>query len=123
MSAQVVLDPFGEAGERRVEFATPSRASEAHSVRRAAGVQFGGLEAVPDGVPPRGHRGGVAADQQRLPSRNSRVRGGWWWDLCAVRVHGRSLTVPGAFTSSRWDAGFEQKPAMIREYWSRAVSG
>lgn len=59
----------------------------------------------------------------RIEKRRHQARSGEWWDVCAVRVRGRGLTVPGVFTSKRWDADFEEKLAVIREYWSRAVVG
>ncbi|MDX3799355.1 hypothetical protein [Streptomyces sp. AK04-3B] len=59
----------------------------------------------------------------RIEKRRHQARSGEWWDVCAVRVRGRELTVPGVFTSRRWDADFEEKLAVIREYWSRAVVG
>lgn len=59
----------------------------------------------------------------RIEKRRHQARSGEWWDVCVVRVRGRSLTVPGVFTSSRWDADCEEKLAVIREYWSRAVVG
>ncbi|MGW6563923.1 hypothetical protein [Streptomyces sp. NPDC054975] len=48
---------------------------------------------------------------------------GCWRELQAVRVRGRSLTIPGAFTSRSRDAEFEQRLAVIHERWSRAVDG
>lgn len=59
----------------------------------------------------------------RIERRRHQTRSGTWWDVCAVRIHGRSLTIPGAFTRSARDAKFEENLAVIREYWSRAVNG
>lgn len=59
----------------------------------------------------------------RIEKRSHQGRSGEWWDVRAVRVHGRALTVPGIFTNRRRDADFEKKLAIIREHWSRAVTG
>lgn len=59
----------------------------------------------------------------RIEKRQHQTRGGFWWDLRAVRVRGRSLTIPGVFTSQMRDAEFEQKLGVIHERWSRAVGG
>ncbi|MGW7541525.1 hypothetical protein ACWGKQ_10460 [Streptomyces sp. NPDC054770] len=58
-----------------------------------------------------------------IEKRQHQTRGGSWWDLRAVRVRGRSLTIPGAFTNRRSDPEFEQKLAIVHERWSRAVGG
>jgi hypothetical protein len=59
----------------------------------------------------------------RIEKRQHQVRGGFWWDLQVVRVRGRSLTIPGAFTSRVRDAEFEQKLSVVQQRWSRAVGG
>ncbi|MFD8810601.1 hypothetical protein ACFV23_03655 [Streptomyces sp. NPDC059627] len=58
-----------------------------------------------------------------IEKRQHQVRGGSWWDLRAVRVRGRSLTIPGAFTNRMGDPEFEQKLATVRACWARAVGG
>ncbi|TQJ85275.1 hypothetical protein FBY22_4034 [Streptomyces sp. SLBN-31] len=58
----------------------------------------------------------------RIEKRRHQGRSAEWWDVSAVRVRGRALTIPGVFTSRRWDDDFENKVAVIREYWSRAVA-
>ncbi|MGW5171564.1 PH domain-containing protein [Streptomyces nodosus] len=58
-----------------------------------------------------------------IERRQHLTRGGYWWDLRAVRVRGRALTIPGAFTNRTRDAAFEQKLSVIHERWSRAVGG
>lgn len=63
------------------------------------------------------------SETARIEKRRHQGRSSEWWDVCIVRVHGRVLTVPGVFTSRRWDADFEQKLVVIRAYWSRAVFG
>lgn len=59
----------------------------------------------------------------RIEKRQHLTRSGSWWDVRAVRVRGRSLTIPGAFTNRRWDAEFERKWSVIHECWSRAMGG
>ncbi|MER8091379.1 hypothetical protein ACIO6T_44475 [Streptomyces sp. NPDC087532] len=59
----------------------------------------------------------------RIEKRQHQTRSGFWWNVRAVRVRGRSLTIPGAFTNRMRDAEFEQKLAVIQERWSRAVGG
>lgn len=59
----------------------------------------------------------------RIEKRRHQARSGEWWDLCAVRVYGRSLTIPGAFASSQWDADLDEQLVVIRGYWSRADDG
>lgn len=58
----------------------------------------------------------------QIEKRRHQSRSFEWWDVRVVRVSGRSLTVPGTFTSKRYDAALEQKLALIREYWSRSTS-
>lgn len=70
-----------------------------------------------------GHRTIRWDEIARIEKRRHQTRSGEWWDVCVVRVHGRSLTMPGAFSSGQWDTDFEEKFAMIRECWSRAVDG
>ncbi|MET7276549.1 hypothetical protein ABZS59_36160 [Streptomyces flaveolus] len=59
----------------------------------------------------------------RIEKRQRLTRSGSWWDVRVVRVRGRSLTIPGAFTSRMWDAEFERKWSVIHERWSRAMGG
>ncbi|MEU8851886.1 PH domain-containing protein [Streptomyces sp. NPDC048564] len=59
----------------------------------------------------------------RIEPRSHLTRGGEWWEVRAVRVHGRPLAVPGVFSSGRRDASFEEKLAVIRRYWSHAALG
>lgn len=58
----------------------------------------------------------------RVEKRCRQTRSGTWWDVRAIRVHGRALTIPGAFTSKHADAKFEEEMAKIREYWFHAVA-
>ncbi|MEF9880856.1 hypothetical protein [Streptomyces sp. P9-A4] len=59
----------------------------------------------------------------RIEKRRHLTRSGSWWDLQVVRVRGRSLAIPGAFTNRMWDAEFERKLSVIHERWSRAIGG
>ncbi|WP_327381424.1 hypothetical protein [Streptomyces sp. NBC_01207] len=43
--------------------------------------------------------------------------GGLWWELRARRTRGRSVAIPGAFSSREGAADFERKPAVLRKYW------
>ncbi|MFB7341262.1 hypothetical protein ACFCZ6_14490 [Streptomyces hydrogenans] len=63
------------------------------------------------------------AEITRIEKRQHQARSAFWWDLQVVRVRGRSLTIPGAFTSRVRDAEFEQKLGVIQQCWSRAVGG
>ncbi|MEV6199065.1 hypothetical protein AB0M64_03730 [Streptomyces sp. NPDC051771] len=55
----------------------------------------------------------------RVERRSHATRSGEWWDVRVVRVGGRGLTVPGAFTSRRDDREFERKLVLIEDYLSR----
>nr|WP_234375407.1 PH domain-containing protein [Streptomyces sp. HYC2] len=48
-------------------------------------------------------------------------RSGTWSDVRVVRVRGRALTVPGAFTARMHDPKFEAKLATVREHRTRAA--
>ncbi|MGW0777027.1 hypothetical protein ACWD01_25975 [Streptomyces sp. NPDC002835] len=61
------------------------------------------------------------AEIAHIEKRRHQTRSGEWWDLRIVRSHGRSLSIPGVFTSNRFDNDFEAKFALIREYWSRSA--
>ncbi|MFE7854102.1 hypothetical protein [Streptomyces sp. NPDC057403] len=67
------------------------------------------------------HRSIPWSEIARIEKRRHQGRSAEWWNVRAVRVRGRALTIPGAFTSKRWDDDFENKLAVIREHWSRAV--
>ncbi|MFC9059100.1 hypothetical protein ACFTXB_13730 [Streptomyces sp. NPDC057074] len=57
----------------------------------------------------------------RIEERRRVRRSGTWSDLCVIRAHGRSLTIPGTLTNRVTDAELERKQAVIQEHWSRAV--
>ncbi|MFJ5708374.1 hypothetical protein [Streptomyces sp. NPDC093105] len=59
----------------------------------------------------------------RVERRSHTARSGEWWYLRVVRVRGRDLAVPGAFTSRRYDRDFERKLALIEDYLRRAAAG
>lgn len=59
----------------------------------------------------------------RVEKRQRVSRSGIWWDLRVVRVHGRSLTIPGTFTNRMMDTELERKQAVIQERWSLAIGG
>ncbi|MFF0597581.1 hypothetical protein [Streptomyces antibioticus] len=63
------------------------------------------------------------SDITGIEKREHHARSATWWDLRAVRVHGRPLTIPGAFTSRLWDAEFDNKLAVIQEHWTHGRSG
>ncbi|MFF5978011.1 hypothetical protein ACFY78_04065 [Streptomyces olindensis] len=56
-----------------------------------------------------------------IEKRRHQTRSGEWWDLRAVRSHGRPLAIPGAFSSRADDGDFEVKFTVIREYWARSA--
>ncbi|MFI8234998.1 hypothetical protein ACIGDI_40020 [Streptomyces sp. NPDC085900] len=56
-----------------------------------------------------------------IKKRRHQGRSAEWWELRIIRQRGRSLGVPGAFTSRRYDDTFENKLVLIREYWARSV--
>ncbi|MFJ9865898.1 hypothetical protein [Streptomyces sp. NPDC101165] len=59
------------------------------------------------------------AEVTRIEMRSYHARLGDWWELRVFRVHGRSLRVPGAFSSSRKDVeDLKTKLSVIRAYWS-----
>ncbi|WP_454439886.1 hypothetical protein [Tsukamurella paurometabola] len=59
----------------------------------------------------------VTAIEKRLRT----VRSGTWSEIRVVRVKGRALTVPGAYTARWQDTKFEAKLATIRQHWARAA--
>lgn len=56
-----------------------------------------------------------------IEKRRHQARSGEWWDLRIVRAHGRTLTIPGAFSSRMDDVTFEEKYILICEYWARST--
>lgn len=58
----------------------------------------------------------------KIEPRRHQTRGGAWWEVRVHRVRGRSLTIPGIFTSHRRDEVFERNLAVVREYWARATA-
>ncbi|MGW2764710.1 hypothetical protein [Streptomyces sp. NPDC001275] len=63
--------------------------------------------------------GEVAGIEERCRT----VRGGTRSEVRIVRIRGRALTVPGAFTARMHDPKFEAKLATIREHRNRAADG
>lgn len=57
-----------------------------------------------------------------IESRSHETRGGAWWEARVHRASGRSLAIPGIFTSRRGDEVFEGNLAVVREYWARATA-
>ncbi|WP_199551579.1 hypothetical protein [Streptomyces sp. N35] len=62
------------------------------------------------------------AEISDIKKRHHTARSSSWWDLRIVCTNGRSLTVPGAFTSKDYDPKFEAKLALLREHWKQAAS-
>ncbi|MEU5090632.1 hypothetical protein [Streptomyces sp. NPDC021356] len=58
----------------------------------------------------------------KIEPRSHQTRGGAWWEVRVHRARGRSLAVPGIFTSRRGDEVFERNLAVVRDYWSRATA-
>ncbi|WP_329412007.1 hypothetical protein OG802_18860 [Streptomyces sp. NBC_00704] len=56
-----------------------------------------------------------------IEKRYRTVRSGTWSEVRVVRLRGRALTVPGAFTARWHDRKFDSKLATIREHWARAA--
>ncbi|MEU3242169.1 MULTISPECIES: hypothetical protein [unclassified Streptomyces] len=59
----------------------------------------------------------------RIEERQRVSRSGTWSDLRVIRIHGRSLTIPGTLTNRVMDAELERKQAVIQERWSLATGG
>jgi hypothetical protein len=57
-----------------------------------------------------------------IEPRSHQTRGGAWWEVRVYRARGRSLAIPGVFTSRRGDEVFEGNLAVVREYWARATA-
>ncbi|MFI8323845.1 hypothetical protein [Streptomyces sp. NPDC085529] len=57
----------------------------------------------------------------RVERRGHVARSSEWWDIRVVRVSGRALPVPGAFTSHRYDRDFDRKLALIENYLKHAT--
>ncbi|KAF5991754.1 MULTISPECIES: hypothetical protein [Streptomyces] len=57
-----------------------------------------------------------------IEPRSHQTRGGAWWEVRVHRAIGRSLAIPGIFTSRRGDEVFEGNLAVVREYWDRAAA-
>ncbi|MEU3605460.1 hypothetical protein AB0E83_08355 [Streptomyces sp. NPDC035033] len=57
----------------------------------------------------------------RVEKRGHAGRSGAWRDVRVVRVGGRDLPVPGAFTSRRYDGGFDRKPLPVEDRPKRAA--
>ena len=58
----------------------------------------------------------------KIESKSHQTRGGTWWEVRVHRARGRSLAIPGIFTSRRGDEVFEHDLAVVREYWARATA-
>ncbi|MGW7349416.1 hypothetical protein [Streptomyces sp. NPDC054854] len=52
-----------------------------------------------------------------IEKKAHQTRGGFWWELRAHRVRGRSVAIPGTFSSREADVGFEEKLAALRKHW------
>ncbi|MCK1819089.1 hypothetical protein MTQ10_05575 [Streptomyces sp. XM83C] len=59
----------------------------------------------------------IAAVQERRHT----TRGGTYWQIHLIQLHGRTRTVPGAHTSTPDDPGFARKLALIHDYRARAT--
>jgi hypothetical protein len=61
------------------------------------------------------------SDVTNIEKRHHTTRSSSWWDLRLTRTSGRPLTIPGAFTSSRYDPKFEAKYVLLCQYWRQSV--
>lgn len=52
----------------------------------------------------------------KIEKKSHQTRGGLWWELRAHRVRGRSVAIPGTFSSRERGGGFERKLAVLRKY-------
>ncbi|MGW5401069.1 hypothetical protein [Streptomyces sp. NPDC003952] len=52
-----------------------------------------------------------------IEKKSHHTRGGLWWELRARRARGRSVAIPGTFSSREGDVSFERKLAVLRKYW------
>ncbi|MDH6455725.1 hypothetical protein RKD27_009156 [Streptomyces sp. SAI-126] len=66
-------------------------------------------------------RGVPRSEVARIEVRQGVSRSGIWSDLRVIRVHGRSLTIPGTLINRVMDAELERKQAVIQERWSLAI--
>ncbi|MFF3578644.1 hypothetical protein [Streptomyces mirabilis] len=57
-----------------------------------------------------------------IEPHSHQTRSGAWWEVRVHRAKGRSLAIPGIFTSRRGDEAFEGNLAVVREYWARATA-
>ncbi|MFM9499493.1 PH domain-containing protein [Streptomyces galilaeus] len=53
-----------------------------------------------------------------IEKKGHQTRGGAWWELRAHRVRGRSVAIPGTFSSREAGVGFERKLAVLRKHWT-----
>ncbi|MEV6957500.1 hypothetical protein [Streptomyces sp. NPDC051183] len=53
----------------------------------------------------------------KIERKSHQTRGGFCWELRAHRVRGRSVAIPGTFSSRERDVDFERKLAVLRKYW------
>lgn len=67
------------------------------------------------------HRSVPWSEVAGIEKRCRQARGRTWSDVRVIRVQGRALTVPGAFTARMHDPKFEAKLAAIRQYRARAA--
>ncbi|MFF7639800.1 hypothetical protein [Streptomyces canus] len=58
----------------------------------------------------------------KIEPRSHQTRDGAWWEVRVHRASGRSLAIPGIFTSRRGDEVFEGNLTVVREYWARATA-
>lgn len=56
-----------------------------------------------------------------IEKRHHTARSSSWWDLRLTCASGRSFTVPGAFTSSHYDAKFEAKHVLLCQHWRHSA--
>lgn len=68
-----------------------------------------------------GRRSVLWSEVAGIEKRCRTVRSGTWSEVRVVRVQGKALTVPGAFTARWLDGKFDLKLATVREYWAHAT--
>ncbi|MBX9399585.1 hypothetical protein K4749_40270 [Streptomyces sp. TRM72054] len=57
----------------------------------------------------------------RVEKRSHQTRSGQWWDLRIVRVNGRPITIPGAFSNKWCGDDLDRQLALLHAYWSHSA--
>lgn len=61
------------------------------------------------------------SDVRGIERKSHHTRNGTWWGVRVQRTNGRSLPIPGIYTTHPHDALFERNLTVVREYWLQAM--